>query len=38
VAFTGNAVLAVTPGDKLARGWGRAQRLGAWELYNRLKE
>jgi len=35
LAFTGNAVLAVTPGGKLERNW---VERSAWELYNRLKE
>ena len=35
VAFTGNAVLAVTPAGKLARNW---VERSAWELYNQLKE
>jgi len=35
VAFTGNAILAVMPGGKLARNW---VERSAWELYNRLKE
>jgi predicted ester cyclase len=35
VAFTGNAVLAVTPTGKLAHNW---VERSAWELYNQLNE
>jgi ketosteroid isomerase-like protein len=35
VAFTGNAVLAVTPTGKLAHNW---VERSAWELYNQLKK
>jgi len=35
LAFTGNAVLAVTLTGKLARNW---VERSAWELYNQLKE
>jgi predicted ester cyclase len=34
VAFTGNAILAVTPAGKLARNW---VERSAWELYNLLR-
>jgi hypothetical protein len=34
VAFTGNAILAVTPTGELARNW---VERSAWELYNQLK-
>ena len=34
VAFTGNAILAVTPAGKLARSW---VERSAWELYNQLR-
>ena len=34
VAFTGNAILAVTPAGKLARNW---VERSAWELYNQLR-
>jgi predicted ester cyclase len=34
VAFTGNAILAVTPTGKLASNW---VERSAWELYNQLK-
>ena len=33
VAFTGNAILAVTPDGKLARNW---VERSAWELYKQL--
>jgi ketosteroid isomerase-like protein len=35
VAFTGNAVLAVTPSGKLTHNW---VERSAWELYNQLKD
>jgi predicted ester cyclase len=35
VAFTGTAILAVTPAGKLARNW---VERSAWELYNLLKD
>jgi predicted ester cyclase len=35
IAFTGNAILAVTPAGKLSRNW---VERSAWELYNHLKE
>ena len=34
IAFTGNAILAVTPAGKLAHNW---IERSAWELYNQLK-
>jgi len=34
VAFTGNAILAVTPTGKIAHNW---VERSAWELYNQLK-
>ena len=34
VAFTGNAILAVTPTGKLAHNW---VERSAWELYNQLR-
>jgi len=34
VAFTGNAILAVTPTGKLTRSW---VERSTWELYNQLK-
>lgn len=34
VAFTGNAILAVTPAGKLARNW---VERSAWELNNQLR-
>jgi len=35
VAFTGNAILAVTPTGKLSRNW---VERSAWELYNQLRD
>ena len=35
VAFTGNAILAVTPTGKIAHNW---VERSSWELYNQLKE
>ena len=35
VAFTGNAILAVTPTGKIAHNW---IERSAWELYNQLTE
>jgi predicted ester cyclase len=35
IAFTGNAILAVTPTGKLSRNW---VERSAWELYNQLKD